>query len=293
MNTLLFRLKVVTLIIVSVLTMSCNLIISNISSRINPNDPEAQISNFNAFALDVDKVLTTWQWNEYYHDSDERIEEIRILHSTNNYPQVLIPFTGESITDSSKTELEWKGLDKNTTHYFALHMKDERNRWYSPIYAKATLPGTVVTGFVFNRINSVNADSASAEWMPDNPLEIRDWKWAVLYFDIPDGVYINNATIYLSPSGSATGVTFAPVIEPLPDDDMEIYNSLKDDFRVDYSKSITFTTIESTYDITEVVRAAALSSEKAILIKTEDMTPPTLNYDNDASAPYIIADIIK
>ena len=273
---------------------SCNLIISYPGSRVNENDPEAQVTHFYAFAVDDGSVITTWHWEDWYNDySEGEIKEIRILHSTLTYLQVLIPFIGESFTDSKISEHSWTGLDTDTTHYFALHMKDERNRWYAPLYAKATLPGTIETGVKYNRINSIIVDNAAmVEWMPD-PFEIRDSKWAVVFFDIPDGVYIDEAIIYLSDGGTtAADVTFAPLNAPFPEDDMEIWNNLDNDSIIDHSKITTFTALAPSYDITEVMRAAALTSYKAILIKTGDPVSG-LNYNNDASAPYIIADIIK
>lgn len=273
---------------------SCNLFLSLPRGRENLNDPAAQITAFTAVPSGDKSIVTMWNWRDApgWISSEERIDEIKIMHSITGYPDINFPFIGQKYDDNSTWQYEWDILIGGITHYFALYAKDNNGTWYAPLRAKAKLPGTAETGVKYNRVNSVNADSATAEWMPDNPLEIRESKWAVVYFDIPVGVYINKAIISLMQAGTALNVTFAPLNAPLPENNMEIYNSLNNGDVVNYSQSITFTTLAPIYDITDVVRAAAVYSEQAIIIKTSDPAS-TLDYDNNASLPYIIADIIK
>ena len=287
---LLVRFSLILLIIF--FFVSCNLIIGNPSSRVNPNDPEAQVTDFYAFPVADDTVLTTWQWNDWYNGSDEeRIEEIRILHSNTNYPQVLLPFAGESFTNSSISQFEWKDLKKDTTHYFALHMKDERNRWYAPLYAKATLPGIPESGVIYPREEAFSIDNAGVTiWNPDPTMTIASWQWAVLFIDLPRDALIVNAAINISVT-ALTEITFAALDGSLPPDDWEKWDWLQNNSIVDEASAVTFNSSLSSYDITEVVRTAAFGPEKAILIKTTDASNFTL--DNNASAPFIIADIIR
>ncbi len=294
--------KIVVIFVVLVLLViiffsgsSCNLFLGLPRGRENLSDPIAQITAFTAVPSGDKSVVTMWNWKDAasWISSEDRIDEIKIMHSIAGYPDINLPFVGQKYDDNSSWQYEWDGLIGGITHYFALYAKDNEGTWYSPIRAKTKLPGSTETGINYSRTNSVNADNTGAEWLPDLSLEITSSKWAVLFFDFPDGIFVDTARIYLSDGGTtATNVTFAPLNGPLPYDDMEIWNSLDNGSIVDYSNSITFNTIDPSYDITNIVRAAAVNAEKAILITTNDPAS-TLAYDNNVPFPYIIADIIK
>nr|MDA3940270.1 hypothetical protein [Spirochaetia bacterium] len=279
---------------------TCNLFFSSPHGRENLDDEAAQITAFTAVPSSDNSVVTMWNWKEppswVY---DDKITEIQIQHSIFGYPENYIFFANESISDKTQWQEEWTDLIPGITHYFSLFaMVDDGDGgeiWLAPIKAKAKLPGTSEPSVNYSRSDSVNADNTMAEWLadPDISLEITSSKWAVVFFDFPDGIFVDSAKIYLSDGGtSATEVTFVPLTGFFPSDDMQIWYELDIGSIVNYSNSITFSTIDPFYDITSVVRAAATNPIKAILIKTNDPAS-TLTYDNNASAPYIIADIIK
>ena len=206
---------------------------------------------------------------------------------------------GEKFAYGDPRSYDWTGL-KDGDHYFALFYKAGGffGQWYAPLYAKVTLPGTVETGVSYARVNSVNISSTMEEWLydidPINPLNIDGGNWAIVYFDIPDNVSISYAEINLLIGGIANEITFAPLDSMLPHaETWKKWDRLVDNSIVDESKAMTFPgPIGNNYIITEVVRAAALTSQKAILIRTND-TGANITLNNDASAPWIFADIIK
>ncbi len=280
------------------LFISCNLIISNPHARENPNDPEAQVTDFNAFAMGEDIVLTTWQWKDWYNGSDEEsIAEIRILHSTLDYPQVLIPFTGESFTNNSISEFEWTGLDKKTTHYFALHMKDERNRWYAPLFTKTTLPGaseSAVFGFtqpfkIKNFTPYVEPLAMTTGIYIDNSASPSV---LVIALDVPNDIYILSATIETFVTSGGITATAPLRVFPVsrfwdedPNTDNGFYQlteNFRDDYAVDDSVSAFIASAEPTLnDVTEVVKQALLYEPRQIVFKIDGTGGSTINLFNN------------
>ena len=263
--------------------------------RENLDDEAAQITAFTAVPSSDKSVVTMWNWKDPPGwANDDRITEIQIQHSIFGYPENYIFFAGERFTNNSIWQHEWKNLIPGITHYFSIFAlgtnRDGDDIRYAPIKAKVKLPGTSETGKIYSRLQAINIDNASI--FTENPvsLNINNSVWAVVYFDIPDGVYIVNAVLNVS-VGALTEITFAALDGFLPSDNTDKWNQLQSDFIVNEASSKTFNINQASYNITDVVRAASMGLEKAILIKTTDASNFTL--DNNASAPIIIADIIK
>ncbi len=282
---------------------SCNLFFSLPHGRENVDDPNAQITAFTALPSGDDSIVTMWNWKDTPGSwSDEEIDEIHIQHSILGYPENLNLIFGETFSNNTAWQHEWKDLIPGITHYFSLFAKssdgDGGDIWFAPIKAKITLPGTSETGVNYDRIDSLNIDNTGiAEWLddPDGVLEIGTSKWAVVFLDIPDNVYITSAKIIMSPlSIAGRTITFAPLDGTLPYDNWEIWNQLSDGSIVNEAAGVTYTVdppVLGEFEITQVVRAASITSQKAILIKITSGT--ALSFDNNASAPRILADIIK
>lgn len=301
------KMKSLLIIIFLILLISCNLIISNPHTRENPNDPEAEISKFYAFALDTDKVITTWQWKDDNYNSDESIEEIRILHSKNDYPQVLLPFAGESFTNSSISQFEWTGLDKNTTHYFALHMKDERNRWYAPLFAKATLPGGAFVTGPASIITAWRVDSmmTTISNPPGFPVWMNQEQIIVMQLDLPSNSFIISAKInpldlfgIRTDNGSFLSVYSLEQAFNEFDATMaveELFNQGSDMYLVDESSLCEIPGQNNLWnseplDIANAVQNAVLSGSNQIMIKMMNSTDVTfleLEYADFLEIEYI------
>ena len=229
---------------------------------------------------------------QYGINDDERIDELRIIHSTLGYPEFVIPFTGESYSSPDDWQHDWTGLKAGSTHYFTLFVKTQFGDWVASSKVKVALSGVTTQNVVYSRIGSLNVeDDGSEETLPDNTLEIESSKWAVLFFDIPGDVYIKQATITVSlSSGSITDIVFAPLDDYLVGGGMDKWDVLSNNSVVRESDQAAFTSNLGTFDITSVVRAAVIGPEHAILIKTQSSS---FDLDNDASAPFITADVIK
>ncbi|RKX89459.1 MAG: hypothetical protein DRP59_11065 [Spirochaetes bacterium] len=273
---------------------SCNIFLSPPLLRENENDSQRQLTAFTAAPSSDTSIVTMWNWKnpQYWISDDEIIEELRIIHSTLGYPEFVIPFTGESYNSPGDWQQDWTGLKAGITHYFSLFVKNQNGGWVPSYKVKVTLPGELVQNVIYLRINSLNVDNAgSEETLPDNTLEIGGSKWAVLFFDIPGDVYIKQATITVSlSSGSITDIVFAPLDDYLVGGGMDKWDVLSNNSVVRESDQAAFTSNLGTFDITSVVRAAVIGPEHAILIKTQSSS---FDLDNNASAPFVTADVIK
>ena len=271
--------------------VSCNLVISNPHTRENPNDPEAVISRFYAFPLNTDKVITTWRWNDDNNNSDMRVEELWLQHSPNDYPEVLNLFSGESISNSSISEFEWTGLDKNTSHYFALHIKDEENNWYAPLFAKATLPGEIVSSF-FGFTKALKVDDLNTVVSMTSGIAVNrnsaPNSVLVVELNVPDDIYIISATIetFLTSGGITTTLPLRvyPIIRYWDEASTggNGYSQLNDTgmdyYVVDDSVSAFIDSGEPILnDITEVVRKALLYDPKQIVFKMDTTGDSTVS----------------
>ncbi len=284
------------LILIGVLS-SCNLFMVNPSLRENPNDDSRQITGFTAGPTGATSISTVWNWispNDWL-ESNERIDEIKIIHSTLGYLDFNIPFVGQTFTDKSVWQYEWKDLKADSTHYFSLFAKTDDGKWIPSFKVKVTLPGTVESGVNYTRKNYIIIDKDGITYSGD--IQIATLKWVVLFFDIPKNTFINYATITLTLNGSDLG-SFEPVFAPLnmnlPDNDQDKWNSLADNSIVNTSAEKSFSAFpptQETFEITDVVRAAVNGPQQAIVIKINSGISPF--YYNNASAPYITADISK
>ncbi len=274
------------------LISSCNLFIVSPRARENVNDPGTQIIAFTAAPSGEDSITTMWTWRDIpnWMSKDSMVEEIKIIHSSIGYPEVYNPFAGESFTDKSVWSHEWPDLKKDSTHYFTLFLKIMDDDWIPSYKIKVSLPGDYSTGNIYSRTESFNIDNAGGFTGSPGFLDVTNSEWAVVSFDLPDDVYIANADIYISVT-ALTEITFAPLDGTIPPDDMEKWNRLADNSIVNEGASATFTVNKASYNITDVVRAAVIGRNKAVLIRTADGSIFTIN--NNASAPYIIADVYK
>ena len=278
---------------------ACDLFVSPPRLRENPNDSRSQITGFAAGPTGATSITTVWNWVQPkdWLESYERIDEIKIIHSTLGYQELNIPFVRKTFTDKSIWQYEWKDLKADTTHYFSLFAKTEDGRWVPSYKIKLTLPGKVESGAKYTRVNSINIDNGGNVYLyPSTTLVLNPTKWIVLFFDIPKNTFIKSATITLSPQLSISGsdYIFAPLDKILPKDNNDKWNSLVDNSIVNKLVEKEFTQnppIVGTFDITEVVRAAVVGPKQAIVIKT--ISGGGFTYDNSGTPPFITADISK
>ena len=288
-------LAVLLLIPLFLILTSCNLILSLPRGRENINDPAAQITAFTAVPSGDKSVVTMWNWKDSnYISSEERIDEIKIMHSITGYPDINVPFAGQKYDNNSEWQYEWHSLIGGITHYFSLFAKDNDGNWYAPLRAKAKLPGTTESNITYTRQIAFNYDNAGNGNSNPSTLNVRNSEWVVIFFDLPTDAFIVNAQIkmVITPNPLCTEITFAALDGILPDNDLDKWYCLQDNSIVNESAAATFNINQPSYNITEVVRAASIGSTNAILIKTMDASDFTI--DNTAvSPPIIIADIIK
>ncbi len=290
----------ISIILGTVLLVSaCDLFISPPRLRENPNDSRNQITGFAAGSTGATSIKTVWNWVQPkgWLESYERIDEIKIIHSTLGYQEFNIPFVRKTFTDRSIWQYEWKDLKADTTHYFSLFAKTEDGRWIPSYKIKVTLPEAVGSGVKYKRVYSINIDNGgNVDPYPDTTLDLNTTKWIVLFFDIPKNTFIKSASITLSPQLSISGsdYIFAPLNELLPQDDSVKWTSLVDNSIVNELVEKEFTQnppVVGTFDITEVVRAAVVGPQQAIVIKI--ISGGGLSYDNSSTPPFITADISK
>ncbi len=297
MNQFLKRKRNALFLLISLLIgllSSCNLFLSNPSLRENPNDDRRQITGFTAGPTGTTSITTVWNWTppKDWLNSDERIDEIKITHSTLGYQEFNIPFVGQTFIDRTIWQYEWKDLKAGTAHYFSLFVKTEDGKWHQSYKTKVILPGTIKSSVHISRVDSLNIDDTGMEeWYPDSTLENGSLRWSVVFFDLPDDGYVTHATITLFVSGgSISDIQFVPLDGYLTGDGMTKWNSLSNGSILRESEQIGFTSNLGTFDITKVVRAAVSGPNHAILIKTDTSS---FNLDNAASAPYITADLVE
>ena len=277
-----------TVVLLSLIFLfSCDIFLSNPGSRENPTDPNVLIENFTAYPIGTDRVITTWNRNNNY-DGGDKIEEIRVLHSTLDYPSALIPFIGDSITSSEINQSDWTKLDPDITHYFALYIKDESMHWYSPIYSKTTLPGGTLTTVDKSIINAwhICIDESSNQPIvdiigSDVGVGIGQEDAVVAEFDLPEGVTIISATInpedskglYTeSPGNFYVAALNAPFTNSDPNSAYnELYNRGNPECLVIEESAVILsgqTRLWNTYsiDITKAVQTALLTESNQLVI---------------------------
>ncbi|MCD6397075.1 MAG: hypothetical protein J7L71_06010 [Spirochaetaceae bacterium] len=292
------KVKLSILILLFLFLGSCNLFFSSPHGRENLDDEAAQITAFTAVPSSDKSVVTMWNWREPPNwSNDDRITEIQIQHSIFGYPENYVFFAGERFTDNSTWQHEWKDLIPGITHYFSIFALstngDGNDIRYAPIKAKVKLPGTAETGLSYPLLQTLNVDNAGGTNIDFDPITIGNSQWAILYFDLPENILVTDSSINVSITfaPTLTEITFAALDGSIPTSGMDIWFQLQDGSIVNESAVKTFNVAQASYNITEVIRAAVLGPEKAILIKTTDGSGFTIS--NNVPAPNITTDIIK
>lgn len=291
-----FLFKLYLIIITLYLFVSCDLFLSVPRGRENINDDAAQITAFTAVPSGDKSVVTMWNWKDApdWLNLEDRIEEIKIIHSSIGYPEVNFPFAGETFTDNSRWQYEWKDLKPDSTHYFSLFAKDNRGNWYAPLKVKVKLSGTtVITGKNYSAVGSLNVNDASSADINPLSLDINSTAVAVIFFDF-DNSYVTEATIAISVTivSGAGDIQIAPLTGYLPQDDLDKWKVLDNNSIVRQDIGIVFQVSSAgniSLDISDIVKYMPINLEKALLIRTTD---GTADISLDA-APVITADIFK
>ncbi len=276
---------------------SCNLFQSLPRGRENPEDIAAQITAFQALGTGPDTIVTSWNWKEPPGwVNDERILEINIQHSVLGYPENYTSFLGESFTEKSVWQFEWKGLDPDLTHYFSLFAKSTdgngNETWYAPIKIKAVTGGLLQSG-VFGFIQSLQVGDSGSPYIQSLTSSINidnsagPFAVLVIGLDLPDNIYVTSATIE---TGSTGGMETTSQIMVFPvtgfwdnnPDSSEgypmLYDPTRDDYAVDDSISSIISNVNSTVnDVTEVVRKALLFNRKQIVFKIDGSGGSSIN----------------
>ena len=271
---------VLLLIPLFLILTSCNLILSLPRGRENINDPAAQITAFTAVPSGDKSVVTMWNWKDSnYISSEERIDEIKIMHSITGYPDINIPFAGQKYDNNSEWQYEWHSLIGGITHYFSLFAKDNDGNWYAPIRAKAKLPGTYSDSQLFT-IQTYEVDDTGIIAAGVLGSTVDDWTVFVLELGIPEGVFVESAYIDIGKITTGGAVRVYPVIREWnkfgPDSHSweQLQHEYQYDYAVDDSVSLVIDTVgaanPSPIDITEIVRKTVISGPTEIIIKQEN-----------------------
>ena len=284
---------------------SCNLFFSSPHGRENLNDAAAQITAFTAVPLSDNSVVTMWNWKEPPSwANDDRITHIKIQHSIFGYPEN-VSFIGidtKEYTDNTIWQDEWPDLLPGITHYFSLFAMssdhDNNDTWYAPIKTKIKLQEVVeIFGKNYSVTKSISIDNGGGVIIDSASLDIKNSSVAVFEFDF-DNSYIVQAIISFTVMTTPTpggDIEIVPLTGYLPTDNMEKWNFLDNNSLVEtsLSKIITVSTSgNKTLDISDIVRFSPVNPVKALLIRTTDGIA-NLTLDSNASAPYIIADIVE
>lgn len=275
---------------------SCNLFMANPSLRVNPNDDRRQITGFTAGPAGATSITTVWNWTppQDWLNSDERITEIKIIHSTLGYQDFNIPFVGQTFYDRSIWQYEWKDLKADTTHYFSLFAKTEDGRWIPSYKIKVTLPGKTVTNY-FDWQRSMEVREMVAPNILDTASGItidNDGSGdsvLVVQFDFPENIYITSATITNSTIEGleiANPLLVYPVKLPwnedinVSDGYYQLTDSMGSNYAVDDTVSAPISaTPGSVNDVTKVIQKAILYGTNQIVFKYDGIgtTGATVN----------------
>ncbi len=281
-----FLFKLYLIIITLYLFVSCDLFLSVPRGRENINDDAAQITAFTAVPSGDKSVVTMWNWKDApnWLNLEDRIEEIKIIHSSIGYPEVNFPFAGETFTDNSRWQYEWKDLKPDRTHYFSLFAKDNKGNWYAPLKVKVKLPGTQQSS-VFGFADSLQVEDIGPPYISSTtgPILIQNnaapYSCLVIKLDIPEDIYVVSATIKTS---STEGIDTSINLRVFPvkwfwnedTNNSECYYQLNDTGRDDYAvddsvSALIDSTVNTINDVTEVIRKALLYNPEQIVFKVE------------------------
>jgi len=137
MKKILFLLVPVFLIAITELFISCDYLIPAPLGRDNPYDDEAQIGRFAAAASGPDSVVTVWDWRDPPSGIDKSriIDKIRIVYGENSQPLSKYPINPDNViefTSNSDFFYEWKNLNEDEDHNFALYAHEKGGMWLAP-----------------------------------------------------------------------------------------------------------------------------------------------------------------
>ena len=280
-----------------VLLNSCNLFMANPLLRENPNDDRRQITGFTAGPTGATSITTVWNWKppQDWFNYGERIDEIKIIHSTLGYQNFNIPFVGQPFTDKSLWQYEWKDLKADTTHYFSLFAKTEDGRWIPSYKIKVSLPGKTTANY-FNLQRSMEVRESMAPNILDTTSGITiendgggNDSILVVEFDVPGNIYITCATIK---NGTTEGLETANTLLVYPvkfpwnedinvsDGYYQLTDSMGDNYVVDDTISTPISdTPDSVNDVTAVIQKAILYGTNQIVFKYDGIgsTGATVN----------------
>lgn len=285
-------LAVILLILILIIMSSCNLFLSLPRGRENIDDPAAQITAFTAVPSGDKSVVTMWNWKDSNNiSSEERIDEIKIMHSIAGYPDINIPFVGQKYDNSSEWQYEWDGLIGGITHYFSLFAKDNDGNWYAPIRAKAKLPGDYFSSQLFT-IQTLEVEDTGPPYVTPAVLSttVNGWFVLVLELGIPEGVFVESAFIDIGKITTTGPVRAFPIIREWDKSGIDYHTwaqlayDYEYDYAVDDNVSLVIDTVgvanPSPINITEIVRKTAISGPTEIIFKQENFTTHTVTINS-------------
>jgi hypothetical protein len=289
-------LAVILLISILIILSSCNLFLSLPRGRENLNDPAAQITAFTAVPSGDKSVVTMWNWRDSnWISSDERIDEIKIMHSIAGYPDINVPFVGQKYNNNSEWQYEWDSLIGGITHYFSLFAKDNDGNWYAPMRAKAKLPGDYFSSQLLTiqtlEVESTDPPTVTPAVAPVvTSTTLNGGFVLVLELGIPEGVFVESAFIDIGKITTTGPVRVSPVLREWDKSgtDFHTWEQLASDWEyyyvVDDKVSLVIDTANaanpSPIDITGIVRKTAISGPSEIIFKQENFTTHTVTINN-------------
>jgi len=269
---------------------SCNLFLSLPHGRENVDDSKAQITAFTALPSGDDSIVTMWNWKNSLNVGDEEeIKEIHIQHSIFGYPENYNPILGETFTDSTTWQHEWKDLIPGITHYFSLFSKssdgDGGDIWFAPIKAKISLTGKVKStiesltySWTVNTSYSVNGGILTGSLDTSNVM--------VIELGLPEDMkivsaVINPALVYGIETNSVDTFKIYPLTRPFNEVDGYIaWNQVADNFdtNIEYlvndsagiiTSGTNITLNDFPIDITTPVRMALATGSKQLVLRMD------------------------
>ncbi|MCK5674823.1 MAG: hypothetical protein KAH95_15695, partial [Spirochaetales bacterium] len=125
------------LIAVAGILISCDYLLPAPLGRDNPYDDEAQIGRFAVAASGPDSVVTVWDWRDPPSGIDKSriIDKIRIVYGEGDPPLSKYPINPDNVieyTSNADFSYEWKNLNEDRDHYFALYAHEKGGMWLAP-----------------------------------------------------------------------------------------------------------------------------------------------------------------
>lgn len=276
-------------ILLVVLISSCNLFFSLPHGRENIDDPNAQITAFTALPSGDDSIVTIWNWKDTPGTwGDDEIDEIHIQHSIFGYPENLNLIFGETFSNNTEWQHEWKDLIPGITHYFSLFAKssdgDGGDIWFAPIRTKISLTGKVKSTIKsLNYSWTVNNTSVNGGILTG---DLNSTDVIVIELGIPDNMkvmsaVINPALVFGIETNSIEYFKISPIMKPFNEVDgytawnQVAYNSDSNiQYLVNDSAGVTAVGTNGTLnnfsiDITIPVRMAMAGGSKQLVLRMD------------------------